>query len=127
HLRLRSVPATLDSALTLTVLGVYNANGDPITSGTEVRSGIITLVQRKLTADNNANDRLDVSDASAILRMVTQIEPTHDWDIPANDLNHNNVIDAGDAIKVLRVVAQIAPQPVVKKSALRAASIHAAN
>jgi hypothetical protein len=127
HIRLRSVPETLDSALTLTVLGVYSANGDPITSGTEVRSGTVTLLQRKIMADNNANDRLDVSDASAILRMVTQIEPTHDWDIRSNDLNYNNTIDAGDAIKVLRAVANLDPQPVVKSSTLHAASVHAAN
>jgi sugar lactone lactonase YvrE len=127
HIRLRSVPETLDSALTLTVLGVYSASGDPITSGTEVRSGTVTLLQRKIMADNNGNDRLDVSDASAILRMVTQIEPTHDWDIVANDLNHNNTIDAGDAIKVLRTVAHLDAQPVVKSSALHAAAVHAAN
>jgi hypothetical protein len=57
-----------------------------------------------LYADNNGNDRLDVSDASAILRMVTQIDPPRAWDIAANDLNQNNILDAGDAVRVLRVV-----------------------
>ncbi len=113
NLRLRSIPATLDSVLNLRILGIYAANGDPVTSGTEAQSGLVTLIPRKVTGDNNANDRLDVSDAAMIMRLVTQLDPVRPWDIAANDLNNNGQLDAGDVLRVLRAAAHIDSQPVV--------------
>src|SRR5262249_46270007 len=127
--RLRSIPSTLESALNLKVLGVYSATGEPITTGTGVESGIVTLLQRKITGDNNANDRLDVGDASAIMRLVTEIDPVRPWDVSANDLNDNKTLDAGDAIRVLRAAVNIDAQPtpatatVLKRQSLRAATV----
>jgi hypothetical protein len=123
----RSVPADLDSLLNLKVTGIYSATGEPILSGTAVRSGKVTIVQRTVTADNNANDRLDVGDASVILRMVDKIDPTRPWDVPLNDINQSKTLDAGDALQVLRAAAHIDPQPRQAGGVhLRALSVNAA-
>jgi hypothetical protein len=111
--RARSVPETLNSMLKLEVQGIYSATGDPITSGTTVSSGEVQILRRRVVGDNNANDRLDVGDATSIIRMLTSLEPTRPWDVTGNDLNQNALLDPGDAIRVLRAVVNLDRQPTV--------------
>ena len=109
--RTRSVPETLTTPVTLVLNGIYSDAGDPINSGTEVRSNEIQITRRKFIGDNNANDRLDVGDATAIIRMLTLLDPLRAWDVTGNDLNENSSLDAGDIVRVLRVVVRRDPQP----------------
>jgi len=87
--------------------------------------GRVRLLLRAFPGDNNGNERLDIADASAILRLVTLLEPNRPWDIPGNDLNLNNLVDPGDAIRVLRVVAGLDPQPPGASAPLTAFSVAA--
>ena len=59
-----------------------------------------------ITGDNNANDRLDVGDATRIQRLLVRTRPiARAWDvIKANDLNGSGSLDPGDVTKVLRTV-----------------------
>jgi hypothetical protein len=107
----RSVPQDTTVPLKLDLQGVFNAAGDPITSGTEVKSTSLWIRQRKYIGDNNANDRLDVGDASIIMRLVSLLDPVRPWDVTGNDLNSTGSLDAGDIIRVLRAVVHIDPQP----------------
>ena len=118
--RPRSVAENLDALLNLQVAGIFAANGDPILSGTEVKSGKVTIVQRTVTGDNNANDLLDIGDASVILRLVQHLEPTRQWDITLNDVDQSATLDSADALQVLRTSAHITPQPRPAPTGLRA-------
>lgn len=109
--RARSVPTTLQTPLGLELIGIFNENGDPYVSGNSANSIALTITKRKITGDNNANDRLDVGDASVMLRMVSRIDPVRLWDRTLNDLNANRDLDPGDVIKVLRTVVGLDPQP----------------
>ena len=40
-----------------------------------------------MTGDNNANNRLDVGDATRIQRLLVGLDRARAWDIKANDLN----------------------------------------
>ncbi len=110
-LRARSIPQALDCSLALDLLGIYSMTGDPFAAGTDLSSGTVHLTPRKYVGDNNANDRLDVGDASVIMRLVAGIDPLRSWDVTGNDLNSNNAVDAGDAIRVLRAAVNLDPQP----------------
>ncbi|HEX7859480.1 MAG TPA: immunoglobulin domain-containing protein [Verrucomicrobiae bacterium] len=109
--RTRSVPESLTTPVTLVLNGVYSDAGDPITSGTAVESTEIRITRREYIGDNNANDRLDVGDATAIIRMLTALDPIRVWDVTGNDLNVNSSLDAGDIVRVLRAVVNRDPQP----------------
>jgi hypothetical protein len=112
--RSRSVPINTTVQLRLTVTGLFNAVGDPLSSvGTDVRSGTVQIKVRKFKGDNNANDRLDVGDAATIMRFDNLLEFPRPWDAPKNDLNSNAQLDAGDVIRVLRAVVGLDPQPSV--------------
>ena len=121
--RARSVPENLKSPLNLEVQGVFSSAGDPITTGTTVNSGEVQILQRKIVGDNNANDRLDVGDATTIIRMLTLLEPMRPWDVTGNDLNQNAQLDAGDAVRVLRAVVNLDRQPTVPGSGLQAQAL----
>lgn len=116
-MRARSVPANVETQIGFQVAGVYNSAGDPITSGTYVQGGSIFVTKRKVVGDNNANDRLDVGDATLIMRLVTKLDAARDWDVAGNDLNKNSDLDSGDVIRVLRAVVGLDPQPVVPQNA----------
>jgi hypothetical protein len=66
---------------------------------------------RGITGDNNANDRLDVGDATRIQRLLVRMDIARAWDVAGNDLNGNGALDPGDVTKVLRAVVGIDPQP----------------
>ncbi|MBI5775014.1 MAG: immunoglobulin domain-containing protein, partial [Verrucomicrobia bacterium] len=109
--RARSVPTNLTTALTLEVSDVSDASGNPIAGGVDVEDGSASLLVRKLTGDNNANDRLDTGDATIIQRMLAGLEPVRSWDVTGNDLNATTTLDSGDVIKVMRAVVKLDSQP----------------
>jgi hypothetical protein len=110
RLRVKSIPQTLTTPIGIEVLGVYGADGSALNNSVATGRSV-ELRKRKFIGDNNANDRLDVGDASVMLRFVTLLEPLRQWDVPANDLNQNSQLDAGDVIRVLRAVVELDPQP----------------
>ncbi|MDB6035005.1 MAG: hypothetical protein JWM16_5343, partial [Verrucomicrobiales bacterium] len=107
---LRSVPTNLVTAVGLQILDMSGEAGDTL-GGTLARGTNVTILVRSIIGDNNANNRLDVGDATAILRYLTGLEQTRPWDITLNNLNANTSLDSGDAIKVLRAASRIDPQP----------------
>jgi hypothetical protein len=109
--RARSVGLTLQTPLGLEIVGMYSDTGDAYTTGNLATPTTLTITKRKIVGDNNANNRLDVGDASVMLRMVSRIEPVRPWDPALNDLNKNFDLDSGDAIRVLRAVVGLDPQP----------------
>jgi hypothetical protein len=121
--RARSVPENITVPIHLDLHGVYSADGNPITSGTTVNSGEVQITRRKFIGDNNANDRLDIGDATAIIRMLTLLDPTRAWDVTGNDLNNNTSLDAGDIVRVLRAVVNLDPQPSLGAGLLARASL----
>jgi hypothetical protein len=110
----RSVPADTEVALRLHLIDLSDVTGTLITSSTRIRSGSVEVIQSPLSGDNNANNRLDVGDATLVLRMLALLDPVRSWDITHNDLNLNARLDSGDAIKILRVASEIDPQPPVE-------------
>jgi hypothetical protein len=114
--RTRSVRTNTIINFTPTLMGIYADTGNPFTNGNYVQGTTALITKRKIVGDNNANDRLDVGDASIILRLANGIDPLRAWDIAANDLNNTLAIDSGDVIKVLRVVVGIDPQPQVPQN-----------
>jgi hypothetical protein len=118
HFRARSVPWDLAVPFTLNSVGVFSVSGDSLLTGTDVFGGSSVITRRRHVGDNNANDRLDVGDASAIMRLVTLLDQPRSWDTPANDLNRNLLLDTGDVIRVLRAVVGLDPQPETGVTAL---------
>ena len=109
--RARSIPQMLETTVGFNLTGIFSATGDAITSGTSVSPRTIELLQRRIKGDNNANHRLDIADATILVRMLTLLDPIRIWDVPANDLNDNNNFDAGDIVRVLRAVVRLDRQP----------------
>ena len=109
--RARSVPETLTTGLELRLLDVSDPSGNSMALGSAVRSGQATILVRRVVGDNNANDRLDVGDATLIQRLLTGIDPVRFWDRSGNDVNENTALDSGDVIRVLRAVVRLDPQP----------------
>ncbi len=114
--RAHSLAAETTSTLGLNLGGVYDQSGSAIDSGNAAIDGSVIIKTRKIIGDNNANDRLDVGDASTILSFVAAPETVKPWDITGNDLNMNSSLDPGDAIKVLRAVVGLDAQPVIPGS-----------
>ena len=65
--------------------------------------GQARVLVRGITGDNNANDRLDVGDATRIQRLLVRMDIARAWDVSGNDLNGNGALDPGDVTKVLSV------------------------
>jgi uncharacterized repeat protein (TIGR02543 family) len=109
--RTRSVPSDVTTDLGLELVDVSSPTGDSIRNGNLAQGGSARILVRRIIGDNNANDRLDVGDATIIQRLLIRLDPVRSWDITGNDLNTNTSLDSGDAVKVLRVVADLDPQP----------------
>ncbi len=109
--RARSVPQNVETAIGLQEVSVSDKTGNIFDSGTDVVSGDARVLVRDITGDNNANDRLDVGDATRIQRLWVGLDRARAWDVSGNDLNGNGVLDPGDVTKVLRTVVGIDPQP----------------
>ncbi|PYJ80444.1 MAG: hypothetical protein DME22_24115, partial [Verrucomicrobia bacterium] len=100
--RTRSVPSDLNTDLGLELLDVSSPTGDSIKSGNAVRNGTARILVRHVIGDNNANNRLDVGDATIMQQLLTGLEQERSWDVTGNDVNANTSLDSGDVIKVLR-------------------------
>jgi formylglycine-generating enzyme required for sulfatase activity len=111
--RARSVPSPLETSVAPVVLDVADALGNKVTFGTDTAAGAARILPRRIIGDNNANDRLDVGDATVMQRLIARFDIPRAWDVAANDLNQSRDLDSGDVIKVLRVVVGLDPQPEV--------------
>jgi hypothetical protein len=113
NLRARSVIADVQSQLLLQIVDVADTAGNALLYGSAAQSGSVGIVTTSsLDGDNNANGRLDVGDATLVLRLLAQLDTTRAWDVDQNDLNGNGILDSGDAIKIIRAAAGIgAPAP----------------
>jgi uncharacterized repeat protein (TIGR02543 family) len=115
--RTRSVPFALSTDLGLEILDASKPTGDPITSGSYAQSGFAQILLRRAVGDNNANNRLDIGDASIIQRLLTGLDPVRSWDVTGNDVNASSRLDSGDVIRVLRVVVGLDAQPQLQSGA----------
>jgi len=94
------------------VVDLSDAAGNPIQYGTAVQAGNSAIVDTGgMAGDNNGNHRLDVGDASLVMRLIAQLDSIRAWDASGNDLNQNGHLDSGDVIKILRIIAGIDPAP----------------
>ena len=111
-LRVRSLlsPIGLMAFVDPEVLDVSNELGDPVAGVSEV-SGQARLLPRRLVADANGNNRLDIGDASLVQRLLVGLDPKRSWDIALNDLNKSGSLDSGDVVRVMRAVVGLDPQP----------------
>jgi hypothetical protein len=109
--RARSVPFNLTTDLRLELKDASSPTGDSIASGSHAQSGSARILVRRVIGDNNANDLLDVGDATIILRLLTGLDPVRTWDVSGNDVNENTSLDSGDVIKVMRAVVGLDAQP----------------
>ena len=127
--RSMSVQGTTPSARTLSSGSFFGADGRELAiAGTELKSGSVVLTRREFIGDNNGNDRLDINDATIVMRFVSFLEQRRPWDVFLNDLNKNFQLDVGDVTLVLRAVVGLDPQPTnppaqpVMAASLRASS-----
>ena len=113
RLRVRSLlsPIGLQAFIDPELLEVSNEFGDPV-PGVDGVSGQARLLPRRLTADLNGNNRLDIGDATLLQRLAVNLDPRRSWDTALNDLNRNGSIDSGDVVRLMRVVVGLDPQPV---------------
>ena len=119
---LRSVPETLETEFSLEVQDLSGPDGNTL-DAYRVATPTLEILSRKFVGDNNANDRLDVGDASVVLRYLSRLEPARRWDVPLNDVNSNGGMDSGDAIRILRASAGIDPQPELPAAGIAASSL----
>lgn len=115
RLRVRSLlsPIGLQAFVDPELLEVSNELGDPV-PGVEGVSGQTRLLPRRLTADLNGNNRLDIGDATLLQRLAVNLDPRRSWDTALNDLNRNGSIDSGDVVRLMRIVVGLDPQPVLR-------------
>jgi hypothetical protein len=109
--RTRSVPFALTTEIEPEIVDISDALGQPITTGYDAFLGTVRIVPRRYKGDNNANDRLDIGDATLLQRMIAALNPQRSWDLSLNDLNGNNQLDSGDVVRILRVVTGLDLQP----------------
>ena len=99
-------------SLALSLSDMADTFGNPIVGGTDVLGTALNIHDvGYLAGDNNANQQLDIGDASLLLRLIAQLDSTRYWDVPANNFNLNQNLDSGDVIKMLRVIAGMDPMP----------------
>jgi hypothetical protein len=115
RLRVRSLlsPIGLQAFVDPELLEVSDELGDPV-PGVGGISGQARLLPRKLTADLNGNQRLDIGDASLLQRLVVGLDPKRSWDTALSDLNKNGSLDSGDVVRLMRVVVGQDPQPAAR-------------
>jgi hypothetical protein len=118
RLRVRSLPSPigLQAFVDPELLEVADELGDPV-PGVGGISGQARLLPRRLTADLNGNQRLDIGDASLLQRLLVGLDPKRSWDTALNDLNKNGSLDSGDVVRLMRVVIGQDPQPAAARTA----------
>jgi hypothetical protein len=118
--RARSVPLSLLAALTPQLESLSNPTGGTLPTGNAAVGGSARIKPRRITGDNNANQRLDIGDAVVISRLQVGLEEVRAWDSGLNDLNTSGAIDSGDVVRVLRAVVGLDPQPTPSGGIVRA-------
>jgi hypothetical protein len=113
HFKTLSLPEPLFVRFLPRITGIHSISGEPFLTGNAAFGGTITITLREITADNNANGRLDIGDASAVERRIAGLDTLEPYDITGNDLNGDNTLDTEDTMRVLRVVVDIDSQPPV--------------
>ena len=93
------------------IVSVGNPSGTLLATGNGAIAGEGRIRQRRLKGDNNANQRVDIGDATVISRLQVGLEEVRFWDVALNDLNDTATLDNGDIIKSLRTVVGLDPQP----------------
>jgi hypothetical protein len=109
--RARSVPAGTNVVLSPVIVSAGNASGGALTSGNGTIAGEGRIRPRRIKGDNNANQRVDIGDATVISRLQVGLEEMRAWDVGLNDLNDTKTLDNGDVIKALRTVVGMDLQP----------------
>jgi formylglycine-generating enzyme required for sulfatase activity len=126
--RARSVPAAMSVSLEPRWISGSSSTGALLGSGNAVEAGSGRIAVRRITGDNNANQRIDIGDAVLISRLQVKLEEVRSWDIALNDLNSSGAIDNGDVVKALRAVVGLDPQPTPgSESKRRATSLNLAH
>jgi hypothetical protein len=93
------------------IVSIGNPSGGSLTSGNGAIAGEGRIRPRRIKGDNNANQRVDIGDATVISRLQVGLEEVRFWDVALNDLNGTGDLDNGDIIKSLRTVVGLDPQP----------------
>jgi hypothetical protein len=120
--RARSVPELREVDLKPSIRSVSGLQGNALSLGNAALAGKGRIKPRRLKADNNANQRLDIGDAVVVARLQVGLEETRGWDVTLNDLNSSGSLDNGDVVKVLRAVVGLDPQPSTGSEGKRLAS-----
>jgi hypothetical protein len=114
--RARSVPFALSTELAAEIESMSGADGSAFPVGNATMSGWARIKPRRIKGDNNANQRVDIGDATVISRLQVGLEERRSWDVALNDLNGTSTIDNGDTVRALRIVVGMDPQPVATAS-----------
>jgi hypothetical protein len=114
--RARSVPFALSTELAAEIESMSGADGSALPVGNATMSGWARIKPRRIKGDNNANQRVDIGDATVISRLQVGLEERRSWDVALNDLNGTSTIDNGDTVRALRIVVGMDPQPVATAS-----------
>jgi hypothetical protein len=109
--RARSVPEVREVDLKPSIRSVSGLQGNALSIGNAALAGAGRIKPRRLKADNNANQRLDIGDAVVVARLQVGLEEARAWDLGLNDLNNSGNLDNGDVVKALRAVVGLDPQP----------------
>jgi hypothetical protein len=102
--RARSIPIPLATSLQPSIVSMSSPSGSALMTGNMVVAGEGQIVLRKIKGDNNANQRVDIGDATVISRLEIGLEEKRIWDVALNDLNGSQTLDSGDVVKALRIV-----------------------
>ncbi len=111
NFRARTVLEEVTTHVAVEVLDVSGLDGQPLSGADGQGAQVRIQGGGNMLADNNANGRIDIGDATLLMRLLAQLDSTRDWDIPRNDLNQSGALDSGDTIKLLRIVAGTDPYP----------------
>ena len=123
NFRARSVPMATNAVLNPVIVSVGNPSGGSLSTGNGAIAGEGRIRLRRIKGDNNANQRVDIGDATVISRLLVALDETRTWDVTLNDLNGTGDLDNGDVIKSLRTVVGMDPQPGPMGDAKRLSSV----
>ena len=93
------------------IVSFSDGSGAALSLGNAEVSGEARVTPRRIIGDNNANQRIDIGDATVISRLQVGLEERRPWDIGLNDLNNTKDLDIGDTVKALRIVVGMDGQP----------------
>lgn len=110
-LRARSVPALTAGKVETRILEAADGFGTAYSYGNHGRAAEVLIHPRAIPGDTNGNGVIDISDVNTMQRMLLGLEPTREWDVPANDLNGDGLFTIADLSWAFRVVLGERQQP----------------